>query len=60
MSSLRALTKAGFMINLHKCKFLVPGCALLGCWVSASEVALGEKYLRNMQGIGVPNSWSEL
>ena len=58
MAALRALTSAGFMVNLHKCKLLVPACALLGCWVSASEIALGEKYMRNLSAIGVPRTWS--
>ena len=48
------------MINLHKCKMLVPACMLLGCWVSASEVALGEKYMRNLSGVGIPTTWSDL
>ena len=48
LGAIRVLIRTGFMINLHKCKFLVPACTLLGCWVSSSEVALGEKYLRNM------------
>ena len=48
------------MTNLHKCKILVPACILLGCWVSASEVALGEKYMRNLSGIGILATWSDL
>ena len=48
------------MINLHKCKMLVPACMLLGCWVSTSEVALGEKYMRNLSRIGIPTTCSNL
>ena len=46
MRALNALTAAGFMLNLRKCKLLVPSCTLLGCFISASQMALGEKYLR--------------
>ena len=48
------------MINLHKCKMLMPTCMLLGCWVSASKVASGEKYMRNLSGIGIPATWNNL
>ena len=56
----RALTAAGFKINLRKCKLLVHQCTLLGCWVSKSQIALGDKYLRGLVGLQVPTTWKEL
>ena len=49
----RALTAAGFKINLQKCKLLVHKCTLLGCLVSKSQIALGDKYLRGLVGLQV-------
>ena len=56
----RALTAAGFKINLRKCKLLVHTCMLLGCLVSKSRIALGDKYLRDLVRVQVPTTWKEL
>ena len=56
----RALTAAGFKINLQKCKLLVHKCMLLGCLVSKSQIALGDKYLCGLVGLQVPTNWREL
>ena len=60
LKALHALAGAGFMINLRKCKLLVHACTLLGCWISASQIALGEKYLRGWVGLSIPTNWHEL
>ena len=56
----RALTAVWFKINLQKCKLLVHTCTLLGCLVSKSRIALGDKYLRGLVGLQVPATWKEL
>ena len=57
LRAFEALTRAGFKINLRKCKLLVHSCTLLGCIVSASQLALGDKYLRGLAGLDIPTNW---
>ena len=42
--------RVGFKINLRKCKLLVHSCTLLGCIVSALQLALGDKYRWGLAG----------
>ena len=60
MRAFEALTRAGFKVNLRKCKLLVHSCTLLGCIVSASQLALGDKYLHGLAGLDIPTNWRQL
>jgi hypothetical protein len=57
---LEALTGAGFMVGLKKCKFLVKQCVVLGYQVMAHGYRLACKFLRKWTSLQPPRSLKEL
>lgn len=57
---LRALTDAGLMIGLKKCKFLAPKVTVLGYELMEEGYQLASKFLKKWQEIAVPRSLKEL
>lgn len=57
---LRALTQAGMMINLRKCKFLVPRAVVLGYQLFEGGYMLATKFLKKWQKLEAPRSIKQL
>ena len=57
---LQALCGAGFMVNLHKCKFLVTSGKLLGFQLSGGGYRLADKFLHGWAGVAIPHNLKEL
>lgn len=49
--TLRLVTRAGFMVNLWKCRFCVSRGVILGLEISRMEVRLGKKSLKRWMGV---------
>ena len=60
LAVLRALARAGFMVNLRKCKFLTPNAAVLGLDLCKWGYTLGLKFLGNLQNARIPTNLKEL
>ena len=60
MGVIRALTKAGFMINLRKCKFLAVQVELLGLQICEGSYRLGDKSLKKWLKLKLPSNLKEL
>jgi hypothetical protein len=58
--TLRALTQAGFMINLRKCQFLQPRVVMVGLEVHRGSYRLAQKSLKRWIGAALPRSLQEL
>lgn len=57
---LRALTKAGLMINLRKCKFLSTSVVVLGYQLFEGGYTLARKFLNKWTTLAVPKTTREL
>lgn len=57
---LRRVTRAGFMINLNKCKFCVPRADLLGHEVNSHSYRLSTKFLEKQLSPTIPTTMKEL
>jgi hypothetical protein len=57
---LRALTQAGFMINLRKCKFMEARVELLGLEIFEGSYRIGEKSLRKWASLRIPRTLHDL
>ncbi len=55
-ATLRALTQAGFMINLRKCQFLQPRVTIVGVEVCRGAYRLAKKSLKNWVGTELPTT----
>ncbi len=55
-ATLRALTGAGFMINLRKCQFLQPRVVMVGLDVHRGSYRLAQKSLKRWMGATLPRS----
>lgn len=60
LSTLRALTTAGFMLNLRKCQFLQPKVVMVGMEIHRGEYRLAKKSLKNWVGTTLPKSLKEI
>lgn len=58
--TLRALTQAGFMVNLRKCQFLQPRVVMVGMEVHRGSYRLAKKSLKNWLGAELPGNLQEL
>jgi hypothetical protein len=59
-ATLRALTQAGFMVNLRKCQFLRPRVVMVGMEIDRGSYRLAKKSLKNWLGTELPGSLQEL
>lgn len=57
---LRALTRAGLMINLKKCKFLAPSAVVLGYQLVEGGYSIAKKFLKKWHTLQVPASIKDL
>lgn len=57
---LEIVTKAGFMVNLSKCKFCVPKTVLLGHEVCATSYRLSQKFLARQLQAKIPRTFQSL
>ena len=57
---LQALTSAGLMINLRKCKFLVPKAVVLGYQLFEGGFMLASKFLKKWRTLDVPRNTKDL
>ncbi len=56
---LRALTSAGLMINLRKCKFLAPQVVVLGYQLFEGGYMLARKFLKKWHKLEAPRNTKE-
>lgn len=57
---LAGLTEAGFMLNLQKCKFLVPSAVVLGYQLFSGGYQLSGKFLDKWNALEVPGTLRDL
>ncbi len=60
MRVLRVLCRAGFMLNLRKCKFLVVSGKLLGFEISGEGYQLAQKFTKSWSNLKIPTSLKQL
>lgn len=56
LEALRALTQAGFMINLRKCQFLQPRVVIVGVEIHRGSYRLAKKSLKRWVGAELPGT----
>ena len=60
LATIRALKRAGFMINLCKCSFMVPCAVVLGRQLSGGSYQLAAKFMKSWAEIDIPTNVREL
>ena len=60
LATIQALTWSGFMVNFHKCPFMVPCAVVLDRQLSGGGYQLAAKFMKSWAGINILTNLGEL